>query len=100
MKLNDWAIEQHIVAGEWFAAASAVAKLHGVPPPCPSALTRSRISVFYDMPKPFVALTMNFTKYLWSSGGSIYSGPSLAQGPWAVAWTVRLRYEIERLGDS
>ena len=93
MKLDDWVIEQHIEAGDWFAAASAVAARHGVPPPSPSALTASMITVYYSMPQTFVALTMNCTKHLWTKGGGIYSGPSLSQGPWAVVWTVRSQYE-------
>ena len=100
MKLDDWVIEQHIVAGDWLAAVSAVAVLHAVSPPCPDDLTVSRINIYYRMPKLFVGLTMNSTKYLWRKGAGIYSGPSLAKGPWAIVWTTRPQHEVERLGNS
>lgn len=101
MKLDDWVVEQHIAAGDWLAAVSAVAALHGVPPPCPRDLT---ISVYYSMPKNYVGFTMNSTKFLWRKDAGIYSGPSLAKGPWAkvwaIVWTTRPQHEIERLGNS
>lgn len=101
MKLDDWAIEQHIVAGDWFAAAVAVAARHGVPPPSPNDLPVSKINVYYRMPKTFIGITMNHRKYTWTRGVGIYSGPSLAQGTWAVIWTTtRSQHEIARLGDS
>lgn len=92
MKLDDWVIKQRIAAGDWFAAASAVADRHGLPQIQIRGLTAEKFTIHFNMPSDAMTLTIGGTRYGWACG-SVHSAPSLAQGPWAVVWTVRSQYE-------
>lgn len=98
MKLDDWVIKQRIAAGDWFAAASAVANLHGLSQLQIRGLTAEKFSIYFNMPYDAMTLTVGGKKYIWTPG-SVQSAPSLAQGPWAVVFSLRLRHEAERLVD-